>query len=375
LSAPASFAAFDRPGFAGKIGHSHRLFVSFLMRVALDAMGGDHAPRNIVEGAVLALQSYSHLSKLYLVGDEAAIKAELRRLNFHDDRVELVHSTQVVNMDDEAVSSVRKKKDSSISRAVDLVKKGSADAVVSAGHTGAAVAASTIKLRMLPGVERAGIATTIPTESNLFVLIDSGANPDAKPIHLLQYAIMGSVYSSHVLKFKNPSIGLMSIGTEDNKGSESTKEVFKMLKASGLNFRGNVEGHDLFENPVEVVLCEGFLGNVVLKSCEALAHAVFSWLKHELKKNPLRMAGAMLAKGAFKTIGKKINADEYGGSLLLGVDGICIIAHGSSSKIAIKNAIRVALESIEQHVNPHIVEEIKSYYAKSSPQQPPADPV
>jgi glycerol-3-phosphate acyltransferase PlsX len=328
------------------------------MRVALDAMGGDSGPRNIVEGAVLALQSYAHLGKLYLVGDEAAITAELRRLNFQDARIEIVHASQVVEMGDEAITSVRKKKDSSISRAVDLVKAGSAEAVVSAGHTGAAVAASTIKLRLLPGVERAGIATTIPTESNLFVLIDAGANPDAKPFHLLQYAVMGSVYSRHVLKYENPSIGLMSIGTEDNKGSESTKEVFKLLKSSGLNFRGNVEGHDLFENPVEVVLCEGFLGNVVLKSCEALAHAVFSWLKHELKKTPVRMAGAWLAQGAFKTIGKKINADEYGGSLLLGVDGICIIAHGSSSKLAIKNAVRVALESIEQQVNPHIVEEI-----------------
>ncbi len=158
----------------------------------------------------------------------------------------------------------------------------------------------------------------------------------------------------------------MSIGTEDNKGSESTKEVFKMLKASGLNFRGNVEGHDLFENPVEVVLCEGFVGNVVLKSCEALAHAIFSWLKHELKKNPVRMAGAMLARGRVQGHPQEDNADEYGGSLLLGVDGICIIAHGSSSPLAIKNAIRVALESIDQQVNPHIVEEIKNYYAKRS---------
>ena len=340
------------------------------MRVALDAMGGDFAPRNIVEGAVLALEAYPHLTKLYLVGDRTAVQSELQRLGFVDPRVEIFHAGQVVEMGEEAVASVRKKKDSSISRAVDLVKKGQADAVVSAGHTGAAVAASSIKLRTLPGIERAGIATTIPTESNLFVLIDAGANPDAKPIHLLQYAIMGSVYSRHVLKYKNPSIGLMSIGTEDNKGSESTKEVFKMLKASGMNFRGNIEGHDLFENPVEVVLCEGFVGNVVLKSAEALAHAIITWLKHELKKNPLRIAGAVLAQGAFKAIRKKINADEYGGSLLLGVDGICIIAHGSSSPTAIKNAIRVALESIDQQVNPHIVEEVKKYYAHApSPSQ------
>ena len=327
-------------------------------------MGGDFAPRNIVEGAVLALEAYPHLTKLFLVGDRTAVQSELQRLGFVDPRVEIVHTSQVVEMGDEAIASVRRKKDSSVSRAVDLVKKGEADAVVSAGHTGAAVAAATIKLRLLAGIERAGIATTIPTESNLFVLIDAGANPDAKPIHLLQYGIMGSVYSRHVLGYKNPTIGLMSIGTEDNKGSEATKEVFKMLKASGMNFRGNIEGHDLFEHPVEVVLCEGFLGNVVLKSAEALAHAIFSWLKNELKKNPLRMAGAALARGAFRAIGKKTNADEYGGSVLLGVDGICIIAHGSSSPTAIKNAIRVALESIDQQVNPHIVEEVKNYYAK-----------
>lgn len=334
------------------------------MRVALDAMGGDFAPRNAISGAALALREYAHLSKLFLVGDTDAVKAELHRIGCADSRIEIVHSTQVVEMGEDGTSAVRKKKDSSVSRAVDLVKQGDAQAVVSAGHTGAAVAASTIKLRLLPGIERAGIATTIPTESNLFVLIDAGANPEPKPIHLLQYAMMGSIYSKHVLRYPQPSVGLMSIGTEDNKGSDFTKETFKLLKSSGLNFRGNVEGHDLFENPVEVVVCEGFVGNVVLKSCEALAHAVFTWLKHELRKTPMRMAGAALAKGAFKAIGKRINPDEYGGSLLLGVDGVCIIAHGSSSPFAFKNAIRVALESIQQELNPHIVKEIQRYHAR-----------
>ncbi len=335
-------------------------------------MGGDFAPRNNVEGAVLALREFAQMTKLFLVGDQAAVQAELTRLGCTDPRVEIFHASQVVDMSDEGVAAVRKKKDSSVSRAVDLVKSGKADAIVSAGHTGAAVAASTIKLRTLPGVERAGIATTVPTEGNLFVLIDAGANPDAKPNHLLQYAIMGSVYSRHVLGYANPTIGLMSIGSEDNKGSEATKEVFKMLKASGLNFRGNVEGHDLFENPVEVVVCEGFVGNVVLKTCEALAHAIFSWLKHELKKSPLRMAGALLAKGAFKNIRDKISVDEYGGSVLLGVDGICIIAHGSSSALAIKSAIRVALESISHQVNPYIVKELEAYYATHASEPAPS---
>ena len=338
------------------------------MKIAVDAMGGDFAPRNIVEGAALALAEYDKLTKLFLVGDTPRIEAELKRVDCHDGRIEIIHATQVVEMGDDAISSVRKKKDSSISVAVDLVKSGDADAVMSAGHTGAAVAASTIKLRLLPGIDRAGIATLFPTETNQFVLIDAGANPDARPLHLLQYAVMGSVYSRYVLGYPNPSVGLLSIGTEDSKGNEFTKEVFTLLKESGLPFRGNVEGHDLFEKPVEVVICEGFVGNVMLKSCEALAHAIFTWLKHELVKNPFRWAGAALAKGAFKTIRDKVSADEAGGSVLLGVDGIVIIAHGSSSARAAKNAIRVGLESVEQQVNPHIVEEMKRFYDLSPAQ-------
>lgn len=334
------------------------------MKVALDAMGGDHAPQACVAGAVMALREFRQLEKLFLVGDEAQLRAELDRHQCRDPRVEIVHTTQVVEMSETAVDAVRRKKDSSISRAVDLVKRGEADAVVSAGHTGAAVAATTIKLRTLEGVDRPGIAALLPTETNLCVLIDAGANTDARPEHMLQYAIMGAVFSRYVLGYDNPAIGLMSIGGEDVKGSEFTKEIFKLLRASGLNFRGNIEGHDLFHNPVEVVLCDGFTGNVVLKSCEATADAVFRWLKNELTKTPLRMAGAMIAKGAFQTIKRKTNYEEYGGSPLLGVDGICIIAHGSSSPKAVKNAIRVALESIQTRINPHIVEELAAFYSR-----------
>ena len=340
------------------------------MKIALDAMGGDFGPPNLVAGAVMALQEYPRIEQLYLVGDSAKIEAELGKHQCNDQRVEIVHSTQVVEMEDKPVESVRRKKDSSISRAVDLVKHGKADAVVSAGHTGAAVAATTIKLRTLPGVERPGIASVIPTESNLFVLIDAGANVDAKPMHLLQYGIMGSVYSRHVLGFDNPCVGLMSIGGEDAKGSEFTKEVFKMLKESQLNFRGNIEGHDLFAHPVEVVVCDGFVGNVILKTCEAVGDAIFKWLKHELVKSKVRMAGAYLAQSAFKTIRKKVNYEEYGGSPLLGVNGICIIAHGSSTPLAIKNALRVAAESIEHEVNPHIIEEVRRYHECTASLEP-----
>lgn len=331
------------------------------MKIALDGMGGDHAPKNPVEGAAMALAELPQIEKLFVTGDETRLRSAFDALGCRDPRLEIVHTTQVVEMSELAVEAVRRKKDSSLSRAVDLVKFGKADAVVSAGHTGAMVAATTIKLRTLEGVERPGIASFLPTEHNVCVLIDAGANVDARPIHMLQYAIMGAVVSKHVLGFENPAVGLMSIGGEDAKGNDFTKEIFKLLKRSKLNFRGNVEGHDLFECPVEVVLCDGFTGNVVLKTCEATASAVFHWLKRELKATPLRMAGAWLARDAFRAIRNKTNYETYGGSPLVGVDGIAIIAHGASSPLAIKNAVRVGCQYVEKRINPLIVEAIKAF--------------
>jgi glycerol-3-phosphate acyltransferase PlsX len=219
-----------------------------------------------------------------------------------------------------------------------------------------------VKLRTLEGIERPGIAATMPTQTNLFVLIDAGANTDPTPRQMLDNAIMGSVYSHHVLGYENPRVGLMSIGTEDEKGNDFTRETFDLLKTSGLNFRGNVEGHDLFEDPVEVVVADGFTGNVVLKTSEAIAHAIFAWLKHEIYRNPVRKLGALLARPAFQAIYKKTSADEYGGMPLLGVNGVCIIAHGGSSPVAVKNAIRMAAESIRHQVNPHIIREAHRYH-------------
>jgi glycerol-3-phosphate acyltransferase PlsX len=334
------------------------------MRIALDAMGGDFAPKNTVEGAVLALKEYPSIDKLFLVGDTVAVAGELKRLNFTDPRVEIFHASEVVDMKESAAKAVRHKKDASISRAVDLVKNGSADAVVSAGHTGAAVAASVLKLRTLKGIERPAVACVLPAEDKRFVLIDAGANPDSTPTNLLQFAIMGSVYCRHVLGHKDPSVGLMSIGEEDTKGNDITKEAFKLLKASGLQFDGNIEGHDLFSGVSEVVVCDGFTGNVVLKTSEAIAHAIFSWLKNELFMNPVRKFGAKLAEGAFRSIRKKTNYEEYGGMPLLGVNGVCIIAHGGSSPLAIKNALRAAAESVAQEINPHILQEVQAYHEK-----------
>ena len=336
------------------------------MKIALDAMGHDDGPPKLVEGAALALRDFPDIEKLYLTGDAARIEAELKRVACNDRRIEIIHATQVVEMGDSAVDAVRRKKDSSVSRAVDLVKNGDADAIVSAGHTGAAVAASAIKLRTLPGIDRPGIAATMPTETNLFVLIDAGANTDPTPPQMLQNAIMGTVYSRHVLGYANPRVGLMSIGTEDEKGNDFTRETFELLKASGLNFRGNVEGHDLFENPVEVVIADGFTGNIVLKTSEAIAHAIFRWVKHEIKQGVVTSLGGLLAKPALKRIHQKTNSDEYGGMPLLGVNGVCIIAHGGSSAFAVRNAIRMASESIRHQVNPHIVEAVQRYESSAS---------
>ncbi len=329
------------------------------MKIALDAMGGDYAPERPVEGAVLALKEYGYLSQLFLVGNEGLIREELKRHgNFRDPRLEIVHAGEVITMEDKPASAVRRKKDSSINRALELVKKGDAEAFVSAGNTGAVFAASQLKLRNLAGVKRPGIAAPLPTETNVFVIMDAGANPDAEPEHLVQYAVMGSVYSRHVLRYANPEIGLLSIGTEDEKGSDLSREAFGLLRASGMNFRGNIEGHDLFESPVEVVVCDGFVGNVVLKTVEALAHAIFSWIRHEVNATSLNKLGGAILKPAFKKIRRKTDPEDFGGSPLLGVDGIVIIAHGGSTAVAIKNAIRVGAESIQHQVNPHIVEEL-----------------
>src|SRR5438132_764456 len=251
------------------------------MKIALDAMGGDFGPPNLVAGAVMALREYRHIKKLFLVGDTKQIEAELKKHKCNDRRIAIVHATQVVDMSDRAWSAVRRKKDSSVSRAVDLVKHGEADAIVSAGHTGAAVAASMIKLRTLEGVDRPGIAAVLPTQFNVFVLVDAGANIDARPEHLLQYAIMGSVYSRHVLGYKRPRVGLISLGEEDVKGTEKTKEVFKMLKKTSLNFRGNIEGRHLFEDPVEVVVCDGFVGDRKSTRLNSSHTVIFSLSLHD----------------------------------------------------------------------------------------------
>lgn len=331
------------------------------MKIALDAMGGDFAPQAVIAGAKWALEELDSISKLYLVGDESLVRSELDKISFAHRKLEIVHSAEVIGMDESPVKALRLKKKSSVGIATDLVKDGTCAAVVSAGNTGAAVAAATLKLRHLAGVERAGIAAPLPNDHGPLNIVDAGANPEAKPRHLLQYAIMGSVFARHVQGKQNPVVGLMSVGEEDTKGTEFTREVFSLLKASPLNFIGNVEGHDLFETPLDVLVCDGFVGNIVLKSCEATAKAVLMAVKEHIGKSFRTKIGGLLAKPAFKPVLERLSYDTYGGSPLLGVKGVCIIAHGSSSPKAIKNAIRVALESVQHEVNPHIEEEIAKH--------------
>lgn len=336
------------------------------MKIALDSMGGDKAPKNIIAGAVMALKEKSAISKLYLVGDESAVRGELKTHGFEDPRIEIVHASQVVLMSDHAVEAVRRKKDSSISRATDLVKEGKADALVSAGNTGALVAASTIKLRTLPGIDRAGLAVILPGDPRGFVLIDAGANVDAIPKHVVGYAIMGSIYAREVLGCENPRVGLMSVGTEPGKGNEFTKECYKVLSTAPINFVGNVEGHGLYSESVDVVVCDGFIGNIILKTAENLSKTLVSWITKEIKSSPVRIVGGLLAKGAFQAVRKKTSADVYGGTPLLGVNGICIKAHGNASPLAVKNALRAACRCVEHQVNPSIVETIQKFNEKSS---------
>lgn len=332
------------------------------MKIAVDAMGGDFAPANIVAGAVDALRENGKIVRLFLVGDKLRVEAELSKLNATDSRLEVVHASEVIEMDDPPVQSVRRKKDSSMGRAIDLVKRGEADAIVSAGNTGALLTASLLKLRTLEGVDRPGLAILIPAPENVFVLMDGGANLEPHPENLVQYAVMGSLYSQRILRYQNPRVAVFSIGTEEMKGNELTLEAHRQLKQTSLNFIGNIDGHDLFDNTADVIITDAFVGNAILKTCESTVRYMGSLLKQEFKRNPMRMLGAMMCGGAFKAMKRKADPDEYGGAVLLGVNGICIKAHGASSPKAMKNAIRIAAGFVEEHFNEQIVREIRKVH-------------
>lgn len=336
------------------------------MRIAVDVMGGDHGCSVIIEGVKQALHNNSRITTIYLVGNQEEIRREMSLLRMDDNRVQVVHASEVLTMDDKPVEGLRKKKDCSILRAVELVKDGKAQAFISPGNTGGVVAASTIRLRPLPGVDRPGIVAVIPAPQNDFVLLDSGANVDCRPSHIAHYAIMGNVYCREILGCEKPRIGLMNVGTEDQKGNELAQVSFKLCKQLDLNFIGNVEGHDLFNNHVDVVVCDGFVGNIVLKTCESLAMGILGWLKQEITLNPKRLLGALLVRGALRTMKRRLDPDNYGGAPLLGLNGNVMITHGSARERAVMNAIRISAETIKHQINDLISRDIATANEKFS---------
>ena len=321
-------------------------------------MGGDHGCGVIIAGVKRALEESKEISRIYLVGNREAIHAALPERGFRDHRVSVIHATEVVEMEDKPVVALRKKKDSSIARAADLVAEGKADALISLGNTGGIFAAGTFKVGRIAGVDRGCIATVIPRQVNEFVLLDAGANIECKPFHLAQFAVMGNAYSREILKRKNPRVGILSNGTEDSKGNELTLAAFQLCKQLDLNFIGNVEGHDLFKDHVDVVVCDGFVGNIVLKTAESLAVAMFSMLKRELTQNTKRQLGALLAKDAFHAIRKRVDPDVYGGAPMLGFNRLVFKAHASARERAVASAIRVTAATVKNQINQIIAREI-----------------
>lgn len=345
------------------------------MKVALDVMGGDHGCGEVIAGAKMALAADARIETLFLVGRESEIRAAVSKEGLPESRVSIVDAREIITMEDKPATVIRRKKDSSLIRAVELVKERKADAVISTGNTGALLAASKIKLRMLPGVERPALATVMPSSRAQFILLDVGANPECQPIHLLQFALMGNVYSQHILACSSPRVGILSNGTEEMKGNDLTREAARLCRMSHLNFIGYVEGHDLFSDRVDVVVTDGFIGNLVLKACESLGKSVVTLLKREFTANPWTKLGAWISRNAFRNVRDRLDPDSYGGAPLLGLNGNVIKAHGSSNAHAIRHAIRVSAQSVACHINQVIQEQVAlaDEILKSSAQEDPID--
>ena len=330
-----------------------------MVTIALDAMGGDLCPAPEVEGAVLAAQE--RIARVVLVGREAEVRQQLAKFpGWEAAGVSLQHAEEAITMEDSAARAVKSKKNSSIRVAARLVKDGQAQGVVSAGNTGAVMATAKIVLGMVPGVERPALATAFPTiiEGKPVVVLDVGANVDCSPEMLCQFAVMGSIYSKVIFHNENPRVGLLSIGEEEHKGNELTHAATPLLKQTRLNFVGNVEGRDLYTGQVDVIVCDGFVGNVALKVSEGLADVIKKMLASSLQATPIRKVGYLLSKSAFTDFRRRMDYSEYGGAPLLGVKGVCIICHGRSTPKAIKNAIRVAAEFAAGNVNQHIQQDL-----------------
>ena len=344
-----------------------------MTRIALDAMGGDYAPDEIVVGAVEAAVGVPDV-KILLVGQLAPIQQVLDKSDekfrrtaqeaIEKGTLQIIHAPDIAAMDESPVDAVRKKKDCSINVAMRLVKEGRADVFVSAGNSGAVATSAILNLGRIPGVKRPAIATVLPTQipKRPILILDAGATMDCHPEWLVQFAIMGNAYSKAVLGRATPAIGLVSIGTEDCKGNEMTKETFPLLKkCPDLNFIGNIEGKDLYTGHIDVAVCDGFVGNVVLKTTESIAKAIVNRLKAECTRNPLRILGALILKGAFHALKKQLDPEVYGGAPLLGVPGAVIIGHGSSSHRAIFNAVKAGVAAATNDVSGLIAKSIAEH--------------
>jgi phosphate acyltransferase len=322
------------------------------MKIAVDAMGGDHGPAVVVEGAIAAIREFG--SSVILVGDRESIEHEVRRLGAQTLGLEIRHASEVVGMAESPSLALRRKRDSSLRISAELVRDGKASAFISAGNTGAAMAISMFVIGVLRGIDRPAIAAVLPSLRGFTVLIDAGANITPKPWHLFQFAIMGHVYARDILKMDRPRVGLLSVGEEEGKGNDLTREAYDLLKESRLNFIGNIEGRDIYNGNCDVIVTDGFTGNVSLKISESLAEMVGAMIKEELTRDLRSKVGAALSVPAFARFKKRVDYTEMGGAPLLGIDGAAIICHGASPVKAIKNAVRVAAEWAQAGLNEHI---------------------
>ena len=327
-----------------------------MIKIAVDGMGGDNAPQVEVEGAIQAVRAFG--VHVVLVGNETILSRLLSERGAAGLPIEIRNASQVVTMDEQPTAALRKKRDSSVRVAASLVRDGLASGLVSAGNTGALMAVSKMVIGVVPGVERPALATILPTLTGHAVLLDVGANVACKPHHLVQFAIMGHLFSKKIVGVTSPRVGLLSVGEEESKGNDLTKEVHKALKQIHLNFIGNVEGRDLYNGRADVIVCDGFTGNVALKTSEGLIESVLKLLRDELSRNVQAKLGAFLSQQSFKRLKKRLDYSEYGGAPLIGLRGVCIICHGRSSSNAIKNAVRVAKEFAESQVNAKLEAEL-----------------
>lgn len=330
--------------------------------IAIDAMGSDKGPAEIVAAVRLAVDSVQDLRPVILVGNEAELKPLLEKegLSSHP-TISIFHASEVITMDDKPLVALKKKRDASMLRAIELVKDGKAACVLSCGNTGSLMAAGTIKLRTMDGVDRPALATVMPRKKGHFVLVDAGANPTAKAEHLVHNAVLGSDYCKLVLGIEKPKVGLMTIGTEEGKGTDLINQAHALLKnVDGLiNYQGLIEGFQTFEEGVDVVVCDGFTGNILLKVCESLFSLLKEFVSEELQRNTKRKLGYLLSKGAFDAIKGQLSPERYGGAPLLGLKGNVLKAHGSSNRVAVMNAIRIANEIVNNELNRHILEDIE----------------